>query len=216
MGVGTHLVRRARIVIDLQPGVGGVTGATGAAGATGAGGATGATGAGATGATGAAGATGPGGGATGATGATGPGGGATGATGPAGAATTIQNLTATNSGGAVGVAATSTVIATLAITDTVSSQFYITGTATFHNISEALGTPSDCTLAIFLDGAPLSPAQESTVGVGEAFTHIAVTVNTGSPGAGVHTWTLVATATGGVGNCQVPLNLGHISALVLN
>lgn len=166
------------------------------------------------GATGPVGATGP----AGAAGATGPAGstGAAGATGPAGSATAIQNLTAHNLA-PVGVdSVTPTVLATLVVTDTINSQFYITGTATFQNISEALGTGSDVQLAIFLDGAPLSESQENSVAAGIAFTHATVTENTGSPGAGAHTWTLRALASGGAGNCQVPANLGKLSMLVLN
>lgn len=89
MGAGRHLVRAARVVLDLTPGAGGSTGASGAPGADGATGATGTRGpqgnSGSPGSPGAQGAT----GATGAGGAGSPG--ATGATGAPGPTFTAQN-----------------------------------------------------------------------------------------------------------------------------
>lgn len=226
MGAGRHLVRCARVVLDLTPGAAGGSGNTGATGgfgntgATGGPGNTGPTGTpgtfGSTGATGGVGATGPAGGATGATGvgftgATGPGGGATGATGAPGSAATVNQA---SNGAPVGIAATNTTIATVTFTPGVGHQVFITAEASFANISEGLATGSNVTLQLFVDGSPLGPAWTDQFAAGETSTNMSAQ-HVSSFSAGAHTFTLVGTATGGAGNCNVPTGLGYMQFLIL-
>lgn len=205
----THLVHRARIGLALDVASGaGATGAPGATGATGSQGATGATGSGTPGATGATGA----GGGAGATGATGSG--STGATGAAGPTTTFG---ANQPVSAVGIAATNTTVTSTTLTPTTTQQVEVWGWATFNNTFEGSGgLDNECTLQIFQDGAPFGGGVQAhgtlsaTGGEATITLTCSAAILTGS--VGPHTYTLVATASGGVGNCQVPAGGAQIIA----
>jgi len=71
------------------------------------------------------------------------------------------------------------------------------------------------TLQIFIDGAPAVAAQSGTFGAGETFENVsAFFTNVTSFSPGTHTFSIVATATGGAGNCQIPASTGRITVRV--
>ena len=118
---------------------------------------------------------------------------------------TVVTVLGSTQGPAVGINAADTPLGTgIGHTFKGTETVELSAVAIFANISEGGAQPSDLTFGVLFDGGALETRSIESYAAGEVGATLALQAGPFTPSAGPHAIIMVATASAGAGNCQVP------------